>query len=71
VLNYSYVISRSSRGLPWLITCPPLQPVGLNNRIRRLNCGFLVVSAGDPVLVDEAAEDGSAVDSVVGEVEWG
>jgi hypothetical protein len=34
-----------------------------------LICRFFVVSAGDLVLVDESAEDGCAVDAVLGEVE--
>jgi hypothetical protein len=34
--------------------------MGLNNRIRCLTCRFSLISAGDLVLVDEAAEDGSA-----------
>lgn len=35
-----------------------------------LTCGFSVVSVGDLIFVDEAAEDGSAVDSALGEVDW-
>ena len=45
------------------------QLVGLKYRIRALICGFLVVSAGDLVLVDESAEDRCAVDVVLGEVD--
>ncbi|MEU4835995.1 hypothetical protein [Streptosporangium sp. NPDC023615] len=45
------------------------EPVGLNYRIRPLTCRFSVALAGDLVLVDEAAEDGSAVDVVAGEVD--
>jgi hypothetical protein len=43
-------------------------PVGLKYRILPLVCRFLVVSAGDLVLVDESAEDHRAVDAVLGEV---
>jgi hypothetical protein len=43
--------------------------VGLKYRIRPLICGFLVVSTGDLVLVDESAEDRCAVDVVLGEVD--
>ncbi len=45
--------------------------MGLNNRIRCLTCRSSVVSAGDLVLVDEAAEDGPAVDLVIGQVDGG
>jgi hypothetical protein len=34
-----------------------------------LSCGFLVLSAGDVVLVDESAEDRCAVEVVLGEVD--
>jgi hypothetical protein len=44
-------------------------PVGLKYRIRPLSCEFVVVSTGDPILVDESAEDRSAVDAVLGEVD--
>jgi hypothetical protein len=43
--------------------------VGLKYRIRPLICEFVVVSTGDLILVDESAEDRSAVDAVLGEVD--
>jgi hypothetical protein len=45
-----------------------LDPVGLKYRIRRLICGFVVVSTGCLVFVDESPEDGLSVDAVFGEV---
>lgn len=43
--------------------------MGLKYRIRPLIRGFIVVSTGDPVLVDESAEDRYAVDAVLGEID--
>jgi hypothetical protein len=52
----------------WLDVCQDWAGrVGL--RIRPLICGFMVVSTGDLVLVDESAEDRCAVDAVLGEVD--
>ena len=52
---------------------PPHQrsglPVGLTYRIRPLIGEFLVVSTGNPILVDESAEERSAVEVVLGEVD--
>jgi hypothetical protein len=42
---------------------------GSNIGIPPLSCGFVVVSVGDLVLVDESAEDCYAVDVVLGEVD--
>ncbi|MEV0623574.1 hypothetical protein AB0I81_60375 [Nonomuraea sp. NPDC050404] len=38
--------------------------------MRYLTCRYLLASAGDLVLVDEAAEDGSAVGLMAGQVGW-
>lgn len=46
-----------------------LYPVGLKYRIRLLICEFVAVSTGDLILVDEPAEDRSAVDAVLGDVD--
>lgn len=45
------------------------QPVGLKYRIRPLIYGFVVVSTGNLVLVDEPVEDGYAVDAMLGEID--
>ncbi|GAA1279633.1 hypothetical protein GCM10009646_78310 [Streptomyces aureus] len=46
-----------------------VDPAGLKYRIRPLICGFVAVSTGYLVLVDESAEDRCAVDAVLGEVD--
>jgi hypothetical protein len=52
----------------WLAFCQDWAGrVGL--RIRPLICGFMVVSTGDLVLVDESAKDRCAMDAVLGEVD--
>lgn len=48
---------------------PGEHPVGLKYRIRLLICEFVAVSTGDLILVDEPAEDRSAVDAVLGDVD--